>query len=399
MIGGSSILLTGIILSAGRWRDAGYLCIYLLVATATLLLRYGYLSQWMPDFALQQNHWLVMMISINLVIFIRFIYQYLLAGSQYSNWQLTLNIATALSALIFLLSIFDGGSMAIGMLDIVAILLLILLLIMCARLSWNKVVGSLMALLSISFYLGLQLYIHLDLLGWFEVNSWVEYDYEMGIVVLILLLSAGLARQIGGIDRTEYEAKKAVATARSASSAKSDFLAKMSHEIRTPLNGVLGMAQLLLETSLDKSQRQYMETLYRSGKNLLRVINDILDYSKIEAGKLDIENTHTDLIELMCDVSAPFQYHEKYQQVPLIVDIAENVPKEIVSDPLRLGQVITNLLSNAYKFTTSGCVKVCVRRLPVVGSSKAELEIEVQDTGIGIKADRLEKLFDPRKIS
>ncbi|MEO7214753.1 two-component regulator propeller domain-containing protein [Mucilaginibacter sp.] len=181
--------------------------------------------------------------------------------------------------------------------------------------------------------------------------------------------------------------------AEKANQAKGVFLATMSHEIRTPMNGVIGMASLLRETEQTDEQREYTDTIITCGDNLVSVINDILDFSKIESGKMDIEQEDFDLRHSIEDVMDLFSQKAAGQGIDLIYHIDFNLPKQIVSDSLRLKQVLINLINNALKFTHKGEVFINVSHSKQLEDDGVEIMFSVKDTGIGIPADKLSSLF------
>jgi PAS domain S-box-containing protein len=191
---------------------------------------------------------------------------------------------------------------------------------------------------------------------------------------------------------TEAVLLKAKQEADIANKAKSEFLANMSHEIRTPLNGVIGFTDLLLKTPLSKIQKQYAENVNTSGHSLLGIINDILDFSKIEAGKMELDLIKTDVIEIVEQTSDIIKYHASQKGLELLLNIEPEMPRFAILDPIRLKQILVNLIGNAVKFTESGEVELSVT-FSRLSDSVGNFKFSVRDTGIGISEIQQKKLF------
>ena len=220
-----------------------------------------------------------------------------------------------------------------------------------------------------------------------EIRPWYQYDGTIGGIMMF-------TQDITESCLQRIELHKAKLLAEQASVAKSEFLANMSHEIRTPLNGVIGFTDLVLKTSLNETQHQYLSIVDQSANALLSIINDILDFSKIEAGKLELAIEKVDVYEISSQAADIITYQAQNKGLEMLLNLPADLPRFIYIDSVRLKQILVNLLGNAVKFTEKGEIELKIKPLTDPEQDYVTFRFEVRDTGIGIKPEMQERIFD-----
>lgn len=317
-----------------------------------------------------------------------------LETAKWTGLDRLLKITAAVSSTLFVLQILLPPGSVTRYMGVMA-LSIVLMLMITGVYSWYRGRGqarifvlawgtflAMMALLAFNVYgLVADLPIVLTLHG-----------LHIGIVLQQVMLSFGLAARLNELKRESLEHEQQIVRAQTESAAKGEFLARMSHEIRTPMNAVLALTELLADTRLDDRQKNYVSTISSAGESLLGIINDVLDYSKIAAGKLQLERRCMSLPKILQDCMTIMSASAEQKGLQLSKHFDADLPETVTGDPVRLKQVLLNLLSNAVKFTDQGSVTLAVR-CELKSEQQVRIRVEVIDTGIGMTTDQVSELF------
>lgn len=222
---------------------------------------------------------------------------------------------------------------------------------------------------------------------------WITYGVNLVWMFELLVLSVAISVRIKSMEVEQVDMNERMRLIKDESHTKTEFLAKVSHEIRTPMNGMLGLVELIQSTPLNKDQKRYINAIQNAGKGLLEVINDVLDFSRMEAGKMELSNERFHLQELLSDACSIYEFDARKKGLELGCIIAPGTPLELLGDNVRIRQILLNTLSNALKYTDKGFVHINVQLTDQIHDDKLVLRFEVEDSGMGIAVEDQTKLF------
>jgi signal transduction histidine kinase/CheY-like chemotaxis protein len=373
-------------------RDGYLFCLFLFDVTLIMLYTSGYVFTWIPDEPEIHKFLMVFLLTFNNPVNL-----FMMRAFYDINKEDKLS-----TVLIFGISaIFMVELAAYPLLGYEGLILPVIttvtisycaLFIIAIRYFMRRTLNSGLYLLANGIFMSTTLYSVLCAADLLPYSEFSRHAFGFSIVIQALIYAVAIARKVYWQLREKDELKTKAAIAEAQNRTKSEFLATMSHEIRTPINGVIGMAQMLQTTEQNKDQQHYTDIIIHSGSTLLRVINDILDYSKIEAGKMELEHVAINLDELITQTCSTFVNEAIKRKLHFSAQIHPECPFYIYGDPVRIQQVLNNLLSNAFKFTTSGSIHLNLSGIAT--GDNLSLHFQISDSGIGIKKSKQAMLFE-----
>lgn len=364
------------------------------VAVSFLILLYGrgYLFQYLPDSNWIKLHMYAVLFSAQAFTYVGFSRQHFKTQKDFPHVDLLLRASQYATAMLLIASLVMPMHWAIIGVGAMAFSVSILLCI-CSVYVWaNSERHLTIYITGTVMFLFVCIIATIENIGYINLGGGARDAYQAGICLQAILFAVALAERISIYQQEQSALAISAAEAHAESRAKSSFLAKMSHELRTPMNGLLGMLQLLESTPLSNQQQHYTQVMRNSGRMLLGVIDDVLDYSRIVAGKLRIQEGDFNLFEETSEIEMMFTSAAQQKKLQLRFSINPNTPAVVHADASRLRQILTNLVGNAIKFTEQGAVTV---RLWIEQCSDEAwlLHGEVEDTGIGITNEQMSGLF------
>ena len=328
--------------------------------------------------------------TIMQLIFIRVFFQTWLVSPR---WDRVIQLLFIVYSLIFVMGFVAEPAVMIDLMSLVSLVVLIIQSIMAVNFWYRRFPSSHFICSAFLVYFASVIVSIAAFYGLMPINSWTRDAFQIGICLQLLLFALAVANQTRIYRDRETASRIEADNAKKESAAKTNFLTHMSHELRTPLNGVIGMAQLLEKTEQNEQQRFYSNTIVTSGHLLLTLINNILDYNKINTGKLVLESRPFDFDQALSDCVDVFLPTTLDKNIPVFVYIQPDVPVFQVGDEYRIKQILVNLIGNALKFTEKGKVEIYVSH-PVSESGQKNMQIRIVDTGIGMDRDSLTTIFD-----
>lgn len=392
MLLGIFIYVLAIVVHSGELKNSLYYCGFIFFSLIVLIHCNGMLIYLWPEQTWLNTRiysWALGGLTLSFLLFYR---NYFFTRNDFPKIDKLIIIASVLTMLFLITSIFTVNATMVSIMVVNIVTLLITLLLCCLYMARNseRSVGLFVA--GNTLFFSLALFTNIETLGLGDLRGVSRHGYELGLVIQCLFFSLAASEKIKQYREQNYQLVSDAAVANAQNEAKSEFLARMSHEIRTPMNGILGIIELLGKSKLDSKQRHHVDVVSNACQVLLSILNDVLDFSKITAGKLNIEKTSFQLPEKIKNTLDLFQQQAQQKQLSLNYSISDDVPRYVLGDHTKIQQVLSNLLSNAIKFTHDGAIEVSVAGSK--DSTPNTLLFKVTDTGIGMDKTSQQSVFE-----
>lgn len=392
MLLGILVYVIAIVIHSGEFKDNMYYCLFTFLSLIVLLHCNGALVNLLPSqswFNTRIYSWSINGLGFAFLLFYR---TYFHTKKDFPKIDRILQLASYCNLLLMAFTFYGVNALLVNVIVVSVITSITALLITCLYISKKSersvglfVTGNLL-------FFGLSLITNIETLGLGDLRGISRHGYELGIVIQCLFFSLAASEKIKHYREESGRQQNRAVIADAQNEAKGEFLAHMSHEIRTPMNGILGVVELLRSTKLDETQVQYTNILKSSCHVLLSILNDVLDYSKLKSGKFTTETISFNPREVLSNTVGLYEQEANNKQLKLQYQIKDDVPDKVLGDPTRLQQVITNLTSNAIKFTHEGYITLSLSRKQLGGQES--YRFEVIDTGVGITKENRAQIFN-----
>lgn len=392
---GIMVITSVIILNS---RESKRLLVFSLVIVgvlASVCYSSGFLFVVLGDFPKFHRGLFLYVVGFANILFLLFCRELLKLSSRRPQQDRLLKMYIAAFLVIPIVHVVAGPESLVRVVTLNSLLTVILLFAIGLDGIRHKVPSAKTYIAGLVLFLGPTVYTILGSLGVIEYSVWGRHAYELGASMLGLFLALSVGQRVFATRKRHEQLVTKTQLVETRDQLKSEFLAAMSHEIRTPINGVLGMAQLLQQTKQNETQVHYTDIIINSGKTLLAVINDILDLSKVEAGKLTLVEEEINLGQMAVYASTLFSTSLSERKIRYTYEVAVDAPIYLFADPARLQQLISNLLNNACKFTTEGSIAFLIEKVEDLEDGEVLMRFSVVDTGIGISDEMQQLIFDP----
>lgn len=388
---GILLYLVFAMLHTREYANIAYCCLFIGTGIATVYYFGGYTFPLLPDSPKTQHFLYNMVLSLFLIAYALLVRRIYNLRDQYPviNRLLVVSIAAATASLLCFLLPFH---ITVFILTLLSFWLGIAFWLVSLHMHRQKSPYALPLLFGMTAFIVMSSLSAMGGMVFIPDNILIRYGYEFGLTAQCLMLGITVSERIRYYRHEAQVLEQEAILSATRAAAKSDFLARMSHEIRTPMNGIIGMLNMLENTSLSDEQRKYLDITHSASNSLLHIINDILDYSKIEAGKVTLENIAFDPVKEVQRIAGIIQPQAEQKNLWFRLYFDERIPAMVSGDPNRLAQILVNLLSNALKFTEQGEIRLEVS-VRSAGKNKVLLNFLVSDTGIGISQEQQRKLF------